>query len=446
MFFKGELSDLCDIIYVPRGTTEPVHIAVLRVPEGKANDSFCLYGRAMRHAEVFQCAVGGMGLYLLARFQITGEAETFDFTDNRSWYDIPLLVSSKNPRKNVGDRPYYEAIKQTCSKLQIPTAHFIHFGHSIGAKCGELEELNQKTIEALGNWNVGTFQGHYSSHIPMKGLRVAAGHDENKHSLWYARTQVKPSDGLVTSLWPWIEAGFEEIRPFGTEKKTAIAFLRFMDRLRTVILQDACEMMLRGRDHWVFEHEIFKHPDFLRMKEEMKAHIDMENPAVNRNIEMVLPGLCDKMNNFHMTMESNFRMVHNDTNTIKRQMITTTQMRAITQGVASIARDVLQSPAWKKRVTLQDVVAECDYGKSDDDEVQVVQQEPPQELPQVPAQPRVLTLAASSNIPTKWLKLRPCSNHTSCRSVYNEWNGLGVFNPDVNPNRPIGGLSELEYK
>ena len=105
---------------------------------GKTNQTWNIYGRVMRHRNVFICPMGALGMYLLARFDYTKEADNFDFSENAKWFDIKLLVDVRNSCNTVGitDIAYARFIKNVCSKLNIFTKKYAHFGRGVGAAIG----------------------------------------------------------------------------------------------------------------------------------------------------------------------------------------------------------------------------------------------------------------------------------------------------------------------
>ena len=155
--FNGMLSDLCDFTYTPQGTEIELHVLVLQIPEGKVNQFYTLFGCVMRHKNVFRCAMGGLAMYFFLCFQTSGE--TIDFRTNESWYNMPLLLNSRDASKPLTNKSYYKKIKKVCDFLKIPSSHYVHFGREVGAKILELEELESKEIEGLGNWNIDVRSG-----------------------------------------------------------------------------------------------------------------------------------------------------------------------------------------------------------------------------------------------------------------------------------------------
>ena len=47
-------------------------------------------------------------------------------------------------------------VKTICNHLNLPSAHFVHFGRSVGAASAEMNEVSGPDIDDLGNWNMNT--------------------------------------------------------------------------------------------------------------------------------------------------------------------------------------------------------------------------------------------------------------------------------------------------
>jgi Centromere DNA-binding protein complex CBF3 subunit, domain 2 len=107
---KCELSDLCDVVLDNQGVHD-IHILVIRIMTGKTNGLKTLFGRVIRHKDVYLCAIGVLGLYLLARWEFSDEV--IDWSTNESWFNIKLLVSTKGSNVNsITDQTYSKRIKK----------------------------------------------------------------------------------------------------------------------------------------------------------------------------------------------------------------------------------------------------------------------------------------------------------------------------------------------
>ena len=92
--YKAELADLCDFNFHQPREPDPYHIMILRDGSGKQAKDKAQFGKVMRHRLPELCSIGALGLYLLARFDITKEYEKMDFLDNKTWFGIKLLTSA----------------------------------------------------------------------------------------------------------------------------------------------------------------------------------------------------------------------------------------------------------------------------------------------------------------------------------------------------------------
>ena len=87
------MCDLCDFKFQQPGEHSPYHILILRYGGGKSAKLKTQFGKVMRHKVAELCPIGALGLWLLARFELTNEPQNFDFLDNKSWFNNKLLIS-----------------------------------------------------------------------------------------------------------------------------------------------------------------------------------------------------------------------------------------------------------------------------------------------------------------------------------------------------------------
>ena len=253
-----------------------MHILVMRIAIGKTNGLKVLYGRATCHKDVTQCPIGALAMYLHSRFELTGEGEKLDFSQNSSWFNVKLLIDPRgsNNEVSVSDQNYANSIKEVCRSLNIASKHFIHFGRGVGSVLAELDELDGHHIQDLGNWNVDVRRDVYSAKLPMKAMWVMGGHPEAKGSVFLPRAGVQPPENLQKRIFPFVETAITSIRTDGSTYQTALAFLNVLKRLRVVLLQDVAAMMILGRLHYLFEYPVFKHADFVQFISDLHQHIE----------------------------------------------------------------------------------------------------------------------------------------------------------------------------
>ena len=99
---------------------------------------------AFPHKNVNLCAIGALGLYLLARFHQISKADGIQFKNNKKWFSIILLIDScgRDNTKAVSDQAYYSSMKDACKNLGITSKYFVDFGRGAGSVKAELDELD----------------------------------------------------------------------------------------------------------------------------------------------------------------------------------------------------------------------------------------------------------------------------------------------------------------
>jgi hypothetical protein len=305
--FKCELSDLFGVTTHKKDVDpHPCYVLMMHIATGKTNGYIKLYGRVCRHKDAKLCAIGALGMYLLYRFEKTREfAPPPDFTDNSNWFDWKLLTDfQRGPdnfySKELKNISYTKAIKDACNRLQIPTHHFAHIGRVLGHHAGEENEDNQEDLRILGNWDPSTQDKYYSKQMPMKIIKSRGGFVKADHYHFNPRTAVIPSIELQRMIFPWIEEAKEKLLENDPQcqRRTAIAFLDLMEKLRIVILQDTAVLIeddRRSRHKLFWEVEVFSSSLFKDFRDEMRSALSQVTDPTNTALSTVLPGVKERL-------------------------------------------------------------------------------------------------------------------------------------------------------
>ena len=123
-------------------------------------------------------------------------------------------------------------------------SHFIHFGRKVGAASADLQEIPGYDQDDLGNWNVNVRRKDYSTHLPMQAMRIMAGHESHKALYFIARNRIVPEESLCDTLFPWLKDAKKSIN---SDQQTALSTLLLYQSLSKIILQDAAEMIIKGK-------------------------------------------------------------------------------------------------------------------------------------------------------------------------------------------------------
>ena len=120
----------------------------------------------------------------------------------QTWFNIKLFTDywGFDNTISVTDQAYASKMKNACSHLGIISKHFVYFGWLAGSVKAELDELDDYNINDLGNWNVNTRCDVYSAKLPMKAMRVMAGHPDEKGSVFSTRSHQTFNDPATNNL------------------------------------------------------------------------------------------------------------------------------------------------------------------------------------------------------------------------------------------------------
>jgi hypothetical protein len=428
--FKAELSDLLDLKVSPEKEPHPFYITVTQIPEGKTNpNGHTIFGRAMRNRLPEMCPIGAKAMYLMFRFEVTGEMNPPpDFTNNDAWFNIKLLVDSTCTRTSnttqLSDQCYGKSIKGVCKILNLPVTHFVHIGRVCGPKLLEFREVLSTEIAAFGNWNRDTLAKYYSAQIPLSTLRAAAGFSTERGLHFNPRTAVEADEALATQIFPFVEECLASIAAAalhdGKERCTAYYFLSMLGNLRQVILQDVAIMMDEGRDHPLFRMPVFQCDAFKMFQLRVIAACANggNNPSEVAQLDALIPGINERFGNLQCTVNAVGLRVEERMAELSN-MTSQILLQQNTRGKA-VAHHLLQA------------------AEALNPSIALTQQ--PASPATVVVETRADTINAGASVMLLNAQHHLFSGHASATSMYNEWYGKASFH-----DKPCqGGIDSME--
>lgn len=443
--FKCELSDLCDFTYEARREPHPYHILVMQIMTGKTNRDKTLFGRMIRHKNVNLCGIGALALYLMLRFHVTRELEQIDFTNNKQWFDLKLMVDCRAPdfeslMTSVSDQVYANVMKSICRTIGVDSNHFIHFGRSVKPTQLELEELEHSLIKVLGNWNVDVYEDRYSAKMPLKAMRVAAGYDPERGSHYIPRAQIKPPTGLSNQVFPGLAIAEQKLAAYEqatanaprsravVAKKTARAFIRLLKNLSQVVLQDAAIMIHAGRKHAVFSLPVFQSQEF----KAFQANLITAVAAAERNdprdvpLDTVIPRFHHHIGTLQSTVNSGFALNN------RRHDETAHQMQTLMSVMVPLAGFVQHISNFQYNPNQVAALANLTNSRAPGQQASTVRA-PANDQGLPPGQSQSASMAGSNGF-------EPARQYQSVTEIYDVWYGRGTH------SGPEGGIHSQEQR
>lgn len=126
-------------------------------------------------------------------------------------------------------------------------------------------EIDEKFIQQLGNWSKDVRDQCYSTNLPLKAMRAAAGYVQHDGRYTNPRATVDPPEELEEMIFSFAHVELEKVktevqrngaRHGGNYLGAARYFLSMLLRLRKIILQDAAALHVqhpaRCNEHMLF--------------------------------------------------------------------------------------------------------------------------------------------------------------------------------------------------
>jgi hypothetical protein len=146
-----------------------------------------------------------------------------------------------------------------------------------------------------------------------------AKHPERKGGNFCARCTVVPPVELQQLVFTFAEKANIEMTTLianGVYRPTSMGFINMMEHLRVVIIQDAAEMLIAGRTHYLFLHEVFScqlSKEFVKVTTISLGTVVEET----KSSEFFGEALDNKTNKFHHTPDAGFKEITSHINSTK---------------------------------------------------------------------------------------------------------------------------------
>lgn len=294
-------------------------IVVIIQDQGKTNKFGKIeYSAFMRHKNAALCSVGALGFLLFSRFHMATE-EFPDFTTNRNWYDIFVLlgdVTSDTRRRRKKDangdwvhndegkaiwetygvdsrkvpisyKTQYNAFKRALTACGVNISSVLHATRKSAPNIAEMDGSPEASTRRMGHWSHGTMESCYlTASLPYETIRSLAGFNANGGSFYIGRGSIEPPEALRRKIFPDADKWMAMYESSQIDRDIAGGnFLKMLIYLRDVILQDSVALMREFPEYHIWKHEIFSSPEYLSFSHALRNSIsesEKSNPVDNQ--------------------------------------------------------------------------------------------------------------------------------------------------------------------
>jgi Centromere DNA-binding protein complex CBF3 subunit, domain 2 len=305
MVVRGEqtrLAELADLFCVARENEGPTEyqILCLVMDQGKTNSyGKCEYGVAVRHKDISLCLLSQIAFYLFFRWDIMHEPHP-TFRTRSSWYDIRLLRGGERTHPLSYDTQL-TWISNCFKANDVTSLKKTHAGRGQGARDAETLGVSEEQIRRAGRWNSDAMSNCYLTNIPNHFVRAAAGFNPHTTGDYLIpRANVPVPEELVRRIWPWVDqwlawftaadSDADSLLPDisdGSDPEVGFAerndlagqgFLRLLQHLRTILIQDSVLLRRDFPTHPIFQHQVFATSEYLAFVRTTERALEVDQP------------------------------------------------------------------------------------------------------------------------------------------------------------------------
>jgi hypothetical protein len=278
------------------------------------------YAACMRAKDVRVCGIGALAQYLFYRFTVCGTESLPDFADRTQWFNIKVSIYNntncfaafaklkkllknhakgkllEDPISKTGHAKNLKAVFEHLGIHSKRSGKITHIGRKNGAKMAEFVGIPANSIRQGGRWNNQALENCYLESIPRDFLRGMAGFDARRKSFYLPRVSLRPSQELKALVFPELRSWRNRLESNDLEVTVSLElFLRLLDDLSEVLLQDA-PLMMRHYPHLsIWAHALFATPEFCQFRAQQLAMLQTAVAPTDLRIQEVLPDLLARI-------------------------------------------------------------------------------------------------------------------------------------------------------
>lgn len=160
--------------------------------------------------------------------------------------------------------------------------------------------------------------GHYLNKLPRKAMRALGGYPVQQGHYWLDREQQQPPVALAQQVFPHVESYIEKLKLAAKNNQAetdlaGLGFLKLLQFLRVVLLQDSVQLMKLWPNHVVFKHQLFKSNVYKDFALSHSAATIVAIDPTSLSLKLAMPMMTE-------VLESGYRSVEGRLNRLEQQV------------------------------------------------------------------------------------------------------------------------------
>ena len=255
------------------------------------------HGAMIRAKNVNVCALGALALHLFQHFEIEGHPFP-DLQSRKNWFTRKVFHSPTDTFATISYTTHNKAFGAALKQADIRSSKKTHITRKCPANAAQ--KMDDDKYKRQGRWGKGAMDLCYMP-IPHEAVLGLAGFD-SAHSYHVARSVIEPPVILQKLIFKELDGWLEKDKS-QTGVNCSISttqFLRVLEYLRIVILQDSVPLMEEFPDLPTWSHSVFHCTEYTLFRDEVKKVLNEgKQPA-----EVTLQNLVPQLLSFEQTQHA----------------------------------------------------------------------------------------------------------------------------------------------
>jgi len=233
-------------------------------------------------------------------------------------------VTGRFPTKEITYNAQLAAVNRAFEACHVQSKKKTHAGRGSGARYAEENGAEIDDVRRHGRWSNDVMETWYLTALPRGAIRVMAGFPADRGQYWLPRSSVDPPEALTARIFPEVDGWLQKVEA-GQEAESTICaqgFLRLLQRMRKVLVQDVACLRQLIPNHAILNHDIFQSVEFLTFCDTLHEHSQNESTPADLRLATVIPDVSCRLDAIYQQNEIHYDTLrtHLDTslNTLKK--------------------------------------------------------------------------------------------------------------------------------
>ncbi|KAG2216478.1 hypothetical protein INT45_014038 [Circinella minor] len=221
-----------------------------------------------------------------------------------------LLIkgTTEDPQKELSYRQHLKAITKAFEGACLHSKAKTHAMRGAAARMAEIGGSSEGAIRRAGRWNTSSLTTAYLTNLPHELLRTLAGFPTERGYFYLSHANVQPPKERCKKIFKFVDYWRQKLDEGNVEQVSCATdmFLKLLDRLRVVFLQDSVLLKKRYPHHYLWNHPLFQSELYKDFERSVDAAMEITEEPEQLQLQRAVPLVAQHLSNINQQIASRF--------------------------------------------------------------------------------------------------------------------------------------------